>query len=76
MGLGRGKGNEEISVQLIGRRGSTVIETFSNLFLKKVAEGAVTTEAGSIFQYYTSLTENGNPCMTISLRKLLPLLLV
>ncbi len=65
MGLGRGKGNGEISVQSIGRMGKT-----------EVTEVAVTTDARSIFQYFTSLTENADPCMTISLRKLLPLLLV
>ncbi len=58
---GEGEGKGEISVQSIGRRGNTSVETFSNLFVKKVVEGAVTTEAGGIFQYFTSLTEKGLP---------------
>ncbi len=32
-------------------------QPFSNLFLKILTEGAVTTEAGSLFQYFTTLTE-------------------
>ncbi len=32
-----------------GRRGKTSLQTFSNLFLKTLTEGAVTTEAGSLF---------------------------
>ncbi len=37
--------------------GKTSGQTFSNLFLKTLTEGAVTTEAGSLFQYFTTLTE-------------------
>ncbi len=36
-------------------------QSFSNLFLKPLTEGAVTTEAVSQFQYFTTLTENANP---------------
>ncbi len=45
------------------RRGKTSVQTFSNLFLKKLAEGAVTTEAGSLFQYFTTLTKNADPLL-------------
>ncbi len=44
-----------------GRWGKTSVQTFSNLFLKTLTEGAVTTEAGSLFQYFTTLTENADP---------------
>ncbi len=33
----------------------------SKLFLKTLTEGAVMTEAGSLFQYFTTLTENAGP---------------
>ncbi len=41
-----------------GRWGKTSVHTSSNRFLKTLTEGAVTTEAGSLFQYFTTLTEN------------------
>ncbi len=41
-----------------GRWGKTSVETFSNLFLKTLIEGAVTTETGGLFQYFTTLNEN------------------
>ncbi len=47
-----------VSVQSIGRWGKASVEIFSNLFLKTLTERAVTTEAGSLFQYFTTLTEN------------------
>ncbi len=31
--------------------------------LKKLTEGAVTTEAGSLFQYFTTLIENADPLL-------------
>ncbi len=37
-----------------GRWGKISAQTFSNLFFKTLAEGAVTTEAGSLFQYFHS----------------------
>ncbi len=46
-----------------GRWGKTSVETFSNRFLKTLTEGAVTTEAGSLFQYFTNLTENADPLL-------------
>ncbi len=49
-----GKGG--VSVQSIGEMGKDFrLHIFSNLFLKTLAEGAVTTEAGSLFQYFTNL---------------------
>ncbi len=46
-----------------GRWGKTSVQTFSNRFLKTLTEGAVTTKAGSLFQYFTTLTENANPLL-------------
>ncbi len=43
-----------------GRWGKTSVQTFSNLFLKTLTEEAVTMEAGSLFQYFTTLTENAD----------------
>ncbi len=43
-----------------GRRGKTSVQTFSSHFLKKLTEGAVTTEAGSLFQYFTTLTDGSH----------------
>ncbi len=42
----------------VGERGKISVKTFSNLFLKALTERAVTTEAGKLFQYFTTLTEN------------------
>ncbi len=38
-------------------------ETSSNLFLKMLMNRAVTTEAGSLFQYFTTLTEMADPLL-------------
>ncbi len=56
VGWGRGVGK-------MGRWGKTPVQTFSNLLLKTLTEGAVTTEAGSLFQYFTTLTENADPLL-------------
>ncbi len=48
-----------MSVQSIGEWG----KTFSKLFLKALTEAAVTTEADSLFQYFTTLTENADPLL-------------
>ncbi len=40
----------------MGRWVKTSVQTFSNLFLKILA-GAVTTDVGSLFQYFRTLTE-------------------
>ncbi len=41
-----------------GRWRKTSVQTFSNFFLKTFTEGAVTTEAWGLFQYFTALIEN------------------
>ncbi len=46
-----------------GRLGKTSVQTFSYRFLKKMTEGAVTTEAGGLFQYFTTLAENADPLL-------------
>ncbi len=46
-----------------GRWGKTSVQTSSYRFLKTLTEGAVTTEAGSLFQYFTILTENADPLL-------------
>ncbi len=46
-----------------GRWGKISVHTSSNRFLKTLTEGAVTTEAGSLFQYFTTLTENADPLL-------------
>ncbi len=46
-----------------GRWGRTSVQTSSNRFLKTLTEGAVTMEAGSLFQYFTTLTENAGPLL-------------
>ncbi len=52
---GRGKGVGECSVN--GGDGERLL---FNLFLIVLTEGAVTTEAGSLFHYTTTLTENAD----------------
>ncbi len=54
----------------MGEMGKTSVETFSNRFLKTLTEGAITTEAGSLFQYFTTLTENAGPKMLAVARTL------
>ncbi len=57
-----GKGGG-VSVQSLGRWGKISVPTSSNRFLKTLTEGAVTMEAGSLFQYFTTLTENADPLL-------------
>ncbi len=38
----------------------TSVQTLAHLFLETLTEGAVTTEAGSLFQYFTTLIENAD----------------
>ncbi len=45
----------------MGEMGNTSVQTFSNLFLKTLTERADATEAGSLIQYFTTLTENADP---------------
>ncbi len=51
---GKGRG---VSVQLMGEMGKDFCPNFLQPFLE---EGAVTTEAGSLFQYFTTLTGGGS----------------
>ncbi len=46
-----------------GKLGKTSVQTSSNRFLKTLTEGAVTTEALSLFQYFKTLTENADPLL-------------
>ncbi len=48
-----------VSVQSMGEVG----KDFCPNFLKTLTEGAVTTEAGNLFQYFTTLTENADPLL-------------
>ncbi len=49
---GRGEGIVEM--------GKISFQTFSNLFLKILTEGAVTTESGNLFQHFTTPTEKAD----------------
>ncbi len=57
-----GKWGDECSVNGGGWE-KTFVQTFSNRFLKTLAEGAVTKEDGSLLQYFTTLTENTDPLL-------------
>ncbi len=46
-----------------GRWEKTSVQTSSRRFLKTLTEGAVTTEAGSLFQHFTTLIENADPLL-------------
>ncbi len=57
---GVGEWGEECSVN--GGDGERFLSKLSpTFFLKTLIEGAVTTEAGSLLQYFTTLTENADP---------------
>ncbi len=56
-----GRGFKRLVFNHWERWGKTPVQTFSNLFFKILTEGAVTTEAGSLLQYFTTLTENADP---------------
>ncbi len=43
-----------------GRWGKTFLQTWSTFFLKILTERCVTMGAGSLFQYFTALTENAD----------------
>ncbi len=55
-GGGLGNWGDEISVNGVDR-GKTSVHIFSNLFLKMLTDGAIMTEAGGLFQYFTTLAE-------------------
>ncbi len=48
----------QMSVQLMGK---TFIQTFFDLILNILTGGAVTMEAGSLFQYSTTIFSGGGP---------------
>ncbi len=56
--LDGGEGGCGDAFNSIGACGKASIQTSTNLVLKTLIEEAVTTEAGSLFQYFTTLTEN------------------
>ncbi len=60
---GKGGGDRVGVFSQWGRLGKTSVQTSSNRFLKALTEGAVTTEAGSLFQYCTTPTENADPLL-------------
>ncbi len=60
---GGGREMERLVPSQWGRWGKTTVQTFSNLFLKALTEGTVTTEAGSLFEYFITHTENANPLL-------------
>ncbi len=63
MGSGEGRVKEGgVSIHSMGEVGKDV-QTSSKRFLKTLAEGAVRTEAGSLFQYITTFTENADPLL-------------
>ncbi len=55
--------NGEVSAQSMGGWEKTSVPTFSYIFLKKLTEGAVMTDTRSLFQYFTTLTENADPLL-------------
>ncbi len=64
-GVGVEKWGDECSVSGGGGGcGKIYVLTFSNIFLKTLTEGAVTTEAGSSFQYFTTLAEMPTSSLT------------
>ncbi len=50
-------------VDEISANGADGEKLLSNLFLKMLTEGAITTEAGNVFQYFTTLTEKADPLL-------------
>ncbi len=62
--VGKGGGSEKGGLESVlsqwGRWGKTSVQTFPSRFLKTLTEGAVTAEAGSLFQYFTTLTEKAD----------------
>ncbi len=69
MGVSVNRGNVGVFSQW-GRWGKIFVQPFSNLFLKTLTEGALTTEAGSLFQYFTTLTGNDETPLQVVVRTL------
>ncbi len=62
--------NGEMSVQSMEEMGKTSVQTFPNLFLKILTEGTLTMEAGSLFQYFATLTGNEETPLQVVARTL------
>ncbi len=62
-GVQVGKGGEGRSVQSMGEIWKDFCPQFLQPFLQILTKGAVTTEARSLFQYFTILTENADPLL-------------
>ncbi len=62
---GIGKLGDECSITWERWR-KTSVQTFSHLFLETLTEGAVTTEAESLLQYFITLTENAGPLLWLA----------
>ncbi len=52
-----------VSVQSMGEMGKDFCPNLLQSSLEKLTEGAVTTEAASLFQYFTTLTKNADPLL-------------
>ncbi len=63
VGWGRGRGMGGVSVQSMGEMWKDFCPNLLQPSLEKLTEGAVTTEAASLFQYFTILTENADPLL-------------
>ncbi len=51
-----GVGEREMSVQAMGEMGKNFCPKFRQTFLETLTEGGITTETGSLFQYFTTIT--------------------
>ncbi len=60
---GWGLGVGEMSVQSMGGWRKIDFKTVSSPYLKLLTEGAITTEAGSLFLCFTTLTEKADPLL-------------
>ncbi len=52
-----------VSVQSVRETWKDFCPNFLQPFPETMTEGAVATEAGSLFQYFTNLTENADPLL-------------
>ncbi len=62
-GKGGGRGKGGMSVQSMGEMGKDFCPNFLQPFLETLTEGAVTTKAGNLLKYFTTLTENADPLL-------------
>ncbi len=54
----------------MSKMGKDFCPNFLQPLLEHLEEGAVTTEAGSLFQYFTTLTEKADPFLSAVVRTL------